>query len=90
MLMKELEGTGSRVRSRLYNYLMAAYWTVLDHDNYRSIDPFDSVKKSYDNLTLQQLLDELHIQHPEEIKQFRCCGDGTVVELKKLLEEADN
>lgn len=50
---------------------------------------YNSIKREYDNLTIQKLLDELNIQHPEEIKQFRCCGDGTVAELKKLLKGAE-
>lgn len=89
MLMNELEGTGSRVRSRLYSYLFAASLDVIDYNNY-SEEPNMSFKQQYDSLDLQQLLDKLNIQHPEEIKQFRCCGDRTVVELKKLLEETAN
>lgn len=85
MLMKELEGTGSRVRSRLYSYLFAASLDVMDYNDY-SEEPHMSFKKQYNNLTLQQVLDKLNIQRPEEIKQFRCCGDGTVSELKKLLK----
>lgn len=88
MLMKELEGTGSRVRSRLYSYLFAASLDVMDYNDY-SEEPHMSFKQQYDNLTLQQVLDKLIIQCPEEIKQFRCCGDGTVAELKKLLEGAE-
>lgn len=65
MLMKELEGTGNRVRSHM------------------------TFREQYNELTLQQVLDKLNIQRPEEIKQFRCCGDGTVAELKKLLEETE-
>lgn len=84
MLMKELEGTGSRVRSRLYSYLFAASLDVIDYNDYNE-EPHMTFKEQYDNLTLQQLLDKLNIQRPEEIKQFRCCGDGTVAELKKLL-----
>lgn len=98
MLMKELEGTKIKVRSRLYRYLLVAFWNKKkDRDHvYKSASSrerakehdkwYNSVKREYDSLTLQQLLDELNIQRPEEIKQFRCCGDGTVAELKKLLE----
>lgn len=98
MLMKELEGTKIKVRSRLYRYLLVAFWNKKDRDHvYKSVSSkelseerdkwYNSVKREYDNLTIQQLLDKLSIQRPEEIKQFRCCGDGTVAELKKLLEE---
>lgn len=34
MLMKELEGTGNRVRSRLYSYLFAASLDVIDYKYY--------------------------------------------------------
>ena len=85
MLMKELEGTGNRVRSRLYSYLFAASLDVIDYKDY-SEEPHMTFREQYDNLTLQQLLDELNIHNPEEIKQFRCCGDGAVSELKKLLK----
>lgn len=85
MLMKELEGTGNRVRSRLYSYLFAASWDVMDYNDYNE-EPHMTFREQYNNLTLQQVLDKLNIQHPEEIKQFRCCGDGTVAELKKLLK----
>ena len=88
MLMKELEGTGNRVRSRLYSYLFAASCDVIDYNDYNE-EPHMTFREQYDNLTLQQLLDELNIQRPEEIKQFRCCGDGCVAELKKLLEGAE-
>ena len=88
MLMKELEGTGSRVRSRLYSYLFAASLDVIVYTDY-SEELHMTHKQQYDNLTLRQLLDKLNIQRPEEIKQFRCCGDGTVSELKKLLKEAE-
>lgn len=101
MLMKELEGTRSRVRSRLYRYLLVAFWNKKDREHvYKSASSreraeehdkrYISVKREYDNLTIQQLLEELNISSPEEIKQFRCCGDGTVAELKKLLEENDD
>lgn len=100
MLMKELEGTKIKVRSRLYRYLLVAFWNKKDRDHvYKSVSSkelsedrdkwYNSVKREYDNLTLQQVLDKLNIQCPEEIKQFRCCGDGTVAELKKLLEETE-
>lgn len=88
MLMKELEGTGNRVRSRLYSYLFAASWDVIDYKDY-SEEPHMTFREQYDNLTLQQLLEKLNISSPEEIKQFRCCGDGTVAELKKLLKETE-
>lgn len=88
MLMKELEGTGNRVRSRLYSYLFAASWDVIDYKDY-SEEPHMTFREQYDNLTLQQLLEELNIHNPEEIKRFRCCGDGSVAELKKLLEETE-
>lgn len=97
MLMKDLEGTKIKVRSRLYRYLLVAFWNKKDRDHvYESASSrerakerdkwYNSVKREYDNLTIQQLLDELNVQRPEEIKQFRCCGDGTVAELKKLLK----
>jgi hypothetical protein len=97
MLMKDLEGTKIKVRSRLYRYLLVAFWNKKDRDHvYKSASSrerakerdkwYNSVKREYDNLTIQQLLDELNVQRPEEIKQFRCCGDGTVAELKKLLK----
>lgn len=100
MLMKELEGTKIKVRSRLYRYLLVAFWNKKDRDHvYKSASSkelseerdkwYNSVKREYDNLTLQQLLNKLSIKHPEEIKQFRCCGDGTVAELKKLLKGAE-
>lgn len=85
MLMKELEGTGNRVRSRLYSYLFAASWDVIDYKDYNE-EPHTTFMEQYNNLTLQQLLDKLNVQHPEEIKQFRCLGDGAVAELKKLLK----
>lgn len=85
MLMKELEGTGNRVRSRLYSYLFAASWDVIDYKYYNEGSHM-TFREQYNELTLQQVLDKLNIQRPEEIKQFRCCGDGTVSELKKLLE----
>nr|DAT41125.1 MAG TPA: hypothetical protein [Caudoviricetes sp.] len=88
MLMKELEGTGNRVRSRLYSYLLAASWDVIDYNDY-SEEPHMTLREQYNNLTLQQVLDKLNIQRPEEIKQFRCLGDGTVAELKKLLKETE-
>ena len=88
MLMKELEGTGNRVRSRLHSYLFAASWDVIDYKDY-SEEPHMTFREQYDNLTLQQLLEELNIHNPEEIKRFRCCGDGSVAELKKLLEETE-
>ena len=101
MLMKDLEGTKIKVRSRLYRYLLVAFWNKKDRDHvYKSASSrerakecdkwYNSVKREYDNLTVQQLLEELNISTPEEIKQFRCCGDGTVAELKKLLEENDD
>lgn len=97
MLMKDLEGTKIKIRSRLYRYLLVAFWNKKDQENvYKSARSrerakerdkyYNSVKREYDNLTIQQLLEELKISSPEEIKQFRCCGDGTVAELKKLLE----
>ena len=97
MLMKDLEGTKIKVRSRLYRYLLVAFWDKKDRDHvYKSARSrelakerdkwYNIVKREYDNLTLQQVLDKLNIQRPEEIKQFRCCGDGTVAELKKLLK----
>ena len=85
MLMKEMEGTGNRVRSRLYSYLFAASWDVIDYKYYNEGSHM-TFREQYNELTLQQVLDKLNIQRPEEIKQFRCCGDGTVAELKKLLE----
>lgn len=88
MLMKELEGTGSRVRSRLYSYLFAASWDVIDYNDYNE-EPHMTFREQYNNLTLKQVLDKLNIQRPEEIKQFRCFGDGCVDELKKLLEGAE-
>lgn len=98
MLMKDLEGTKIKVRSRLYQQLLFAFLNTKKRDNfYKSAksEPkeydkwYNSIKREYDNLTIQQLLEKLNISSPEEIKQFRCCGDGTVVELKKLLEEAE-
>lgn len=99
MLMKELEGTKIKVRSRLYQQLLFAFLNKKRDPVYKSASSkerseeydklYNSVKREYDNLTIQQLLDELNIQFPEEIKQFRCCGDGTVAELKKLLEGAE-
>ena len=100
MLMKDLEGTKIKVRSRLYRYLLVAFWNKKDRDHvYKSASSrdrakehdkwYNSVKREYDNLTLQQLLDKLNIQRPEEIKEFRCCGDVTVAELKKLLKETE-
>lgn len=97
MLMKDLEGTKIKVRSRLYRYLLVAFWNKKDREHvYKSASSrerakeydkwYNIVKREYDNLTLQQVLDKLNIQRPEEIKQFRCCGDGTVAELKKLLK----
>nr|UVX65433.1 MAG: hypothetical protein [Bacteriophage sp.] len=97
MLIKDLKGTKIKVRSRLYRYLLVAFWNKKDRDHvYKSASIrerakehdkwYNSVKREYDNLTIQQLLEELNISSPEEIKQFRCCGDGTVAELKKLLE----
>jgi hypothetical protein len=99
MLMKELEGTKIKVRSRLYQQLLFAFLNKKEekdpiHKSAKS-EPkeydkwYNSVKREYDNLTIQQLLGELNISSPEEIKQFRCCGDGTVAELKKLLEGAE-
>lgn len=88
MLMKDLEGTGSRVRSRLYSYLFMASLKMIDYTDYSQSHM--TFKQQYDNLTIQQLLDKLNIKQPEEIKQFRCCGDGTVAELKKLLKETEN
>lgn len=88
MLMKDLEGTGSRVRSRLYSYLFMASLKMIDYTDYSQSHM--TFKQQYDNLTLQQLLDKLNIKQPEEIKQFRCCGDGCVAELKKLLKETEN
>lgn len=99
MLMKELEGTKIKVRSRLYQQLLFAFLNKKKEKDpvYRSAksEPkeydkwYNSVKHEYDNLTIQQLLEELNISSPEDIKQFRCCGDRTVAELKKLLEEAE-
>jgi len=99
MLMKDLEGTKIKVRSRLYQQLLFAFLNKKKKERdpvYKSASSkarseeydkwYNSVKREYDNLTLQQLLDKLNIQRPEEIKQFRCCGDGTVAELKKLLK----
>lgn len=86
MLMKELEGTGNRVRSIIYSRLFGASWDVIDYDNYYK-KPHRTVKQQYDNFTLRELLDALNIQQPEDIKRFRGCGDGCVAELKKLLEE---
>lgn len=97
MLMKDLEGTKIKVRSRLYRYLLVALWDKVNWSHiYKSEDGFPKAKErdelyiktkqKYDNLTIQQLLEELNISSPEEIKQFRCCGDGTVAELKKLLK----
>ncbi len=89
MLMGDLEDTGSRVRSRLYSRLFAASLDVIDYIEYRE-EPHMTYLEQYDNLTIQQLLDKLNIKQPEEIKQFRCCGDGCVAELKKLLKKAEN
>ena len=100
MLMGDLAGTKIKVRSRLYRYLLVAFWNKRDRENTygcaveRELAEkrekfYISVKQAYDSLTIQQLLDELNIQQPEEIKQFRCCGDGCVKELKKLLKEAE-
>ena len=97
MLMKELEGTKIKVRSRLYRYLLVAFWNKKDREHvYISAssreqakereEQYIRVKREYDGLTIQQLLGKLNISSPEEIKQFRCCGDGTVAELKKLLK----
>lgn len=97
MLMKDLEGTKIKVRSRLYRYLLVSFWDKKDRDHvYKSAscreiakereEQYVIVKREYDNLTIQQLLEELNISSPEEIKQFRCCGDGTVAELKKTVE----
>lgn len=97
MLMKELEGTKIKVRSRLYQQLLFAFLNKKYRDNvYKSASSkarseeydkrYNSVKLEYDNLTLQQLLEKLNISYPEEIKQFRCCGDGAVAELRKLLK----
>ena len=88
MLMSDLEGTGNRVRSRLYSYLYAASLNVIDYAYYNE-EPHKTFVEQYNSLTLQQLLDKLNIQQPEEIKQFRCCGDGCVAELKKLLKEVE-
>lgn len=88
MLMKDLEGTGSRVRSRLYSYLFMASLKMIDYIDYSQSHM--TFKRQYDALTIQQLLDKLNIKQPEEIKQFRCCGDGCVAELKKLLKETEN
>lgn len=101
MLMKDLEGTKNRVRSTLYRRLLFAFWETMDRDPfYKSASSreraeehnkrYDQVKRQYDALTIQQLLDKLNIKQPEEIKQFRCCGDGCVAELKKLLKETEN
>lgn len=100
MLMKDLEGTKIKVRSRLYQQLLFAFFflNTKKRDNvYKSAksEPkeydkwYNSIKREYDNLTIQQLLEKLNISSPEEIKQFRCCGDGTVAELKRLLEGAE-
>lgn len=98
MLMKDLEGTKIKVRSRLYQQLLFAFLNTKKRYNfYKSAksEPkeydkwYNSIKREYDNLTIQQLLEKLNISSPEEIKQFRCCGDGTVAELKKLLEGAE-
>lgn len=97
MLMKELEGTKIKIRSRLYRHLLFAFYNKKDRDHiYKSASSRErakehdawcnSLKREYDNLTIQQLLDELNVQRPEEIKQFRCCGDRAVAELKKLLK----
>ena len=88
MLMKELEGTGNRVLSRLYSYLFAASQDVIDYKYYNEGSHI-TFREQYNDLTLQQVLDKLNIQRPEEIKQFRCCGDGAVLELKKLLKETE-
>lgn len=97
MLMKELEGTKIKVRSRLYRYLLVAFWNKVNRSHiYKSESGFSKAKEreelyiktkqKYDGLTIEQLLEELNVSSPEEIKQFRCCGDGTVAELKKLLK----
>ena len=63
MLMKELEGTKIKVRSRLYRYLLVAFWNKKDRDHvYKSESSkelseerdkwYNSVKREYDNLTL--------------------------------------
>lgn len=88
MLMGDLAGTGNRVRSRLYSYLYAASLDVIDYTYYNE-EPHKTFLEQYNSLTLRELLDKLNIKQPEEIKQFRCCGDGTVAELKKLLKEAE-
>ena len=70
MLMKELEGTKIKVRSRLYRYLLVAFWNKKDRDHvYKSASSreqakerdklYNSVKREYDNLTLQQLLEKI-------------------------------
>lgn len=98
MLMGDLEGTKIKVRSTLYRHLLIAFWEKMDRDPfYKSASSreraeehskrYGQVKRQYDALTIQQLLDKLNIKHPEEIKQFRCCGDGAVAELKRLLKE---
>lgn len=97
MLMKELEGTKIKIRSRLYRYLLVAFWDEVDWNHVYEAESgflkaqereelYIKTKQNYDDLTLQQLLDKLNVQHPEEIKQFRCLGDGAVAELKKLLK----
>ena len=88
MLMGDLAGTGNRVRSRLYSYLYAASLDVIDYTYYNE-ESHKTFLEQYNSLTLRELLDKLNIKQPEEIKQFRCCGDGTVAELKKLLKEAE-
>lgn len=88
MLMGDLAGTGNRVRSRLYSYLYAASLDVIDYTYYNE-EPHKTFLEQYNSLTLRELLDKLNIKQPEDIKQFRCCGDGTVAELKKLLKEAE-
>ena len=89
MLMKELEGTGNRVRSRLYSYLFAASLDVIDYKYYNEGSHM-TFREQYNELTLQQVLDKLNIRRPEEIKQFRCCGDGTVSELKSYWKESND
>ena len=93
MLMKELEGTKIKIRSSLYRHLLFAFYNKKDQDHvYKSASSKErakehdawcnNLKREYDNFTIQQLLDELNVQRPEEIKQFRWCGDGAVAELK--------
>lgn len=81
MLMKDLEGTKIKVRSRLYRYLLVAFWNKKDREYvYKSgsgrerakerDEQYISAKREYDNLTLQQLLDKLNIQRQKRLRNL--------------------